>query len=169
MREEINGIVYDPEIYENSWPDVHPTWLWVQASPGEDQFRRAALVANSQYDDRSVILSDDYVPQEDKLGEIVWHQPENSEIYYVTSLFVTEPYSNSGIGYFLGVATHTWLAMNEVKMLMMPPPDPNHRVEFVERMIRKWCIEYQDDFTKFLDDDGNYYYYSEWAAIKGLL
>lgn len=164
MREVYNNIIYDPEFYSNEWPNIDfPAYLHLEKNISENRFRSAYLVKCNEDLDRSFITTSQDVDQEGIVGKIMWHEPENSSIYYIAGLFVADEYQNSGVGYFLGGSIRSFFAPHGIA-LKAPPPLPDQRQNpNIDNIISKWCIKYQDDIDEFLADDGKYYFYSDWV------
>ena len=162
MREIYNNIVYDPEFYDNEWPNIDcPAYLYLEENLSEGRFRTAHLVKCNQDLDRQFITTSQ--GGDGLIGKIMWHEPENSNIYYISGLFVADEYHNCGVGYFLGGSMRSFFAPQGVAF-KAPPPLPDQRQNpHIDNIISKWCIKYQDDIDEFLAEDGSYYFYSEWV------
>jgi hypothetical protein len=160
MREELNGMVYDLEFLTTYWPTiVENSWLNIKDEP--NGFKKAFLINNPDHDNKSIIFDNNYdINPEFIVASIGWFTGLNGNVFYVTSLTVNSFFQSNGIGYWIGSAIKSYLAYYNQVLLMPPPLD--QREPFVNEMLKKWCIEYQDNFTKFLAEDGNYYTYSEW-------
>lgn len=166
MREELNGIVYDLEFLTTYWPTiVENSWLNITDEP--NGFKRAYLINNNDHNNKSIVFDNSYdASPEFIIASIGWFEAIDSKIYYVTSLTVNYrrlPYllpTDGGIGYWIGGAIRSYLAYYSQVLLLPPPPDQQE--PFINAIVKKWCINYQDNSIKFLEKDGNYYTYSEW-------
>jgi GNAT superfamily N-acetyltransferase len=163
MRETFKDIVHDPDFYNNEWPDIDiSAWVCMEESLSENRFRSAYLVQTDDYDDKEFVISGMTLQENDIIGKIMWYEPEGSDIYYIAGLFISDDYQNCGVGYFLGGSIRSFFAVQGIKF-QAPPPLPDQRQNpYIENIISKWCIKYQDDIDEFLAEDGNYYVYSEW-------
>lgn len=166
MKEVYNNIIYDPEFYSNEWPDIDfPAYLHLEETISDNRFRTAYLVKCNQDSDRKFITTNRGVEEGGVIGKIIWHEPENSNIYYISGLFIVDEYQNRGVGYFLGGSIRSFFAPQGVTLKAPPPSIDQRQNPHIDNIITKWCMKYQDDVDEFLADDGNYYFYSEWSKI----
>lgn len=164
MREVYNNIVYDPEFYTNEWPNIDfPAYLYIEENLSEGRFRTAHLIKCDSVTDREFITTDHDIDPENIIGRVIWYEPENSNTYYFVGLVVSDEYQNYGVGYFLAGSIRGFFGPQGIAV-KAPPPSPDQRQSlYVENIISRLCITYQDDIDEFLADDGNYYFYSEWV------
>jgi hypothetical protein len=160
MREELNGMVYDLEFLTTYWPTVvENSWLNITEEP--NSFKRAYLINNTDHNNKSIIFDNNYnASPEFIIASIGWFSEVGSSISYATTLTVNSSFHSQGLGYWIGGAIKSYLAYYNQSLFLPPPID--QREPFVNEILKKWSINYQDNFTKFLAEDGNYYTYSEW-------
>lgn len=161
MREQNGDIVYDLDFLDIYWTQVVSNSWIILSEKDENNVRFARLINSDEHPNKSIIDSYEEYPELGlAIASISWHCPPNENFAMVKTLTVNSLYQNSDVGYWIGSALKSYLAFYENIHLIPPPIE--QRTLFVNNMLKKWCIDYQDNFTKFLDDDGIYYTYLEW-------
>lgn len=155
MRNIINGIVYEDDIYNTVWPEFEfNTWLQIDENLDENLCRTARLISSDENPNKSVVWTNNY-SDESVLGKITWREPDNI-FYYIVEIVINLDYQQLGIGYFLGVGVASIVA--EMGVTLSPPRAGwPWRAPFGESMITKWATDYEIDWVEFLWTDGNYY------------
>ena len=179
MKQVLNSMIYDLEFLDSLWPTIEfsrltpPTsnsWLNI-SNMDSDRIRVARLINNNDFENKSIINSEEDVEYDDytELAYISWYTPEfdshTNKSALIQNLIVKTFLENIDLGYWIGGAVKTYLASEEEPLLAPPPID--YRIEPIDSMTRKWIMNYQDDFAKFLGEDGKPYTYSEWNMIHG--
>lgn len=156
-------LVYDFEWHINNWPSLESN-AWIQVDPeiDENNFRFSRLISNNDFDNQTINIVENIYPKEEIIATFMWWT--HLDMFEITGLFVEPEYQSRGIGYFLASAARNWLIYTYKKMVVAP--EPSSRSSYVEKIIKRGAIEWQDDTLIFLEEsDQKYYSYSEWLKV----